>query len=434
MAALEVALATAVDRLPEVNYLYQPKFDGWRTLVRAPEDDGDGSVTLRSRSGRRLDAYFPDLRRVARGVLPPGTTLDGELVAWGAEGTTSDGTTSFAALQRRLVAGRTLSALAARWPAHMIVFDVLAAVGEGLCDLPLTDRLARLAELLAGAPDRLVLCPSTRDLAEARAWTTTMASLGVEGVLAKPASAPYRPGRSRSGWVKWKVKTTTEAIVGGATGPRTAPETLLLGRYDATGRLRLVGRSSPLSPRLAAEIGLLLQPAGAGRQRVQHPWPRPLPAGWLGRWGGRAEPLSYQQLTPDLVVEIVVDTAPTRTGWPSWSGGAGTGSPRPAGPPAPRSRWATPGRAGSPARPGPPWAPRTRRPRSLSWPWWTRRTRAGSRRPASARPGRAASCGDWCALDRFSLVRDSRSEICQGDRCGVCCRSAAIPWSRSCGN
>lgn len=311
MAAVEVALATAVDRLPEGDYLYQPKFDGWRSIVQASED---GSVTLRSRSGRRLDAYFPDLRRLARGALPPGTALDGELVAWGAAGSTDDGTTSFAAsfaaLQRRLVAGRGLAALAARWPAYMIAFDVLAAAGEDLRDQPLTDRLARLAVLLDGAPDRLVLCPSTRDVGEARAWTSTMAKLSVEGVVAKPALAPYRPGRAgRSGWLKWRVTTTTEAIVAGATGPRLDPETLLLGRYDGAGRLRLVGRSAPLGPRLAAEIGPLLQPAGAGRQRVQHPWPRPLPAGWLGRWGERDEPLSYQQVIPDVVVEIAVDTA-----------------------------------------------------------------------------------------------------------------------------
>jgi hypothetical protein len=60
---------------------------------------------------------------------------------------------------------------------------VLADAGRDVRAEPLTHRLARLAAVLGGAPDRLVLCPSTRDVAEARVWTTTMAALGVEGLL-----------------------------------------------------------------------------------------------------------------------------------------------------------------------------------------------------------------------------------------------------------
>jgi ATP-dependent DNA ligase len=306
MGPSEMALATAVDQLPEGgDYVFQPKFDGWRGLLSTVDD---GSVTMRSRSGRRLDAYFPDLRRAARGWLPAGTVLDGEVIAWSAAGTTD-----FSALQRRLVAGRNLPALAARWPAYLIAFDVLADAGQDVRAEPLTHRLARLAGLLDGAPDRLVLCPSTRDVTEALAWTTTMAALRVEGLVAKPATGRYRSGRS--GWLKWRLRHTTEAIIGGVTGSRTQPETLLLGRYDATGKLRLIGRTTPLNPALAAEIGRLLQAPTAGRQRVQHPWPQPLPAGWLGRWDGRAEPLAYHQVDAATVVEIYVDTAEDAGRW-----------------------------------------------------------------------------------------------------------------------
>jgi ATP-dependent DNA ligase len=63
-----------------------------RGLLSAGED---GSVTIRSRSARRLDTYFPDLRRAAHGALPGGTVLDGELIAWSA-----GGLTDFGALRR----------------------------------------------------------------------------------------------------------------------------------------------------------------------------------------------------------------------------------------------------------------------------------------------------------------------------------------------
>jgi ATP-dependent DNA ligase len=305
MGPSEVALATAVDRLPESGeWILRPKFDGWRGVLRALDN---GSVTIRSRSGRRLDASFPDLRRAARGALPAGTVLDGELVAFSA-----DSTTDFDALQRRLTARRGLPALAARWPVYLIAFDVPADAGQDVRGEPLAYRLARLAALLDGASDRLVLslhpgdrrgpCLDHHDGSPRR---------GRSGRQARHQPLPHR----RSGWQKWRLRNTTEAIIGGTTGSRTQPDTLLLGRYDTTGRLRLVGRTTPLSPQLAIEIGPLLQPPSAGRQRAQHPWPQPLPSGWMGRWGGHAEPLAYRQVDPSLVVEVTVDAASDAGRW-----------------------------------------------------------------------------------------------------------------------
>ncbi|GGU02726.1 hypothetical protein GCM10010256_73480 [Streptomyces coeruleorubidus] len=45
-------------------------------------------------------------------------------------------------------------------------------------------------------------------------------------------------------WRKYKVRVTTEAVIGAVTGPRTAPRTLLLGRYGPAGRLQYVGRGT----------------------------------------------------------------------------------------------------------------------------------------------------------------------------------------------
>jgi transposase len=52
----------------------------------------------------------------------------------------------------------------------------------------------------------------------------------------------YRPG-VRGVWKKYKPRETTEAVVGAVTGPVAAPRTVLLGRFDAAGRLPPCARS-----------------------------------------------------------------------------------------------------------------------------------------------------------------------------------------------
>jgi len=284
--------------------LYEPKWDGWRGLLLRNDD---GRLHLRSRAGRRLDPYVPDVLRAAGAVLPQATALDGEIVAWRA------GRTDFGALQQRLAAGRRLSAVAAFAPAYFVAFDALILTDRDLRDQPLVQRRAELEALLADGADRLLLCPQTRDEGEARAWAVEMAPLGVEGIVVKPANSRYRAGRG-SGWKKWRSRHTTEAVVGGLTGTRDRPETLLLGRFSADGRLRVVGRTSRLTDAQAAEIAPLLHPPGAGRQRARHPWPQPLPAGWLGHFGEQ-DALAYRPTEPDVVVEVSADSAYEQGRW-----------------------------------------------------------------------------------------------------------------------
>lgn len=79
------------------------------------------------------------------------------------------------------------------------------------------------------------LCPSTTDQAVVNEWLT-WTTVGVEGVVFKRLNEPYRPGTGA--WSKYKVRETTEAIVGAVTGHRSVPRTLLLGRYDDQERLQ----------------------------------------------------------------------------------------------------------------------------------------------------------------------------------------------------
>lgn len=106
-------------------------------------------------------------------------------------------------------------------------FDLLRLSGTGTTSWPYRRRRAALESVFAArrlsAP--WALCPSTTDVA--REWLT-WASVGMEGVVFKRLNDAYRP--SARGWQKYKIRETSEAIVGAITGSPAAPRTLLLGR------------------------------------------------------------------------------------------------------------------------------------------------------------------------------------------------------------
>jgi ATP-dependent DNA ligase len=294
---VEPMRAVAVRDLPE-GLLYEPKWDGFRCLAWVFDD----RILLQSRQLRDLTPYFPDVRRLLRG-LPPGIVLDGELVVWDPD----RGRTSFTALQGRITAGRRLLRETRDRPAHYVVFDLLQDAGGELVDRPLLERRARLEQILAGAPPQLQLCPQTSDPVEARAWMADWQNAGVEGVVGKDPAGRYEPGRP--GWVKVKTRSTVEAIVGGVTGSLSAPGALLLGRFNQQGRLRYLGMTHPVG-QAGAELGSAFERYVAQQRGgvVPHPWPQPLPAAWTGQLE-QARPVVYMPVRPTVVVEVEVDVA-----------------------------------------------------------------------------------------------------------------------------
>lgn len=292
-------LAAPVDAVLEgPNLVYEPKWDGWRALAFR----GGSDVYLQSRAGRNLTSYFPDITRAVRAFVPPGVVLDGELVVW--EG----GRTNFAQLQRRVTAGRGLLRIAREHPAYYVTFDLLVdAGGEPVLDAPLVERRSRLVRLLAGAPPQLAVTPQSTDVAEVGEWLTSWTAAGVEGVVIKQIDSRYEPGRR--GWAKFRVRATTEAIIGGVTGSIRNPETILIGRFDRRGRLRYTGGTHPLATPQRLELATLLSPPRpTDRRLATHPWPEPLPAAWSGQFD-RPQPLHYVQVEPTVVADIEVDTA-----------------------------------------------------------------------------------------------------------------------------
>jgi ATP-dependent DNA ligase len=289
-----VQLARPVRTIPAANALtggclYEPKWDGYRLVVVR----SGSSTRVWSKQGRDLTERFPDIAAAALAQVPAGTVLDGEVVIW------NDSRLDFGLLQQRMVtAAGQLGRLVAAHPASYVAFDLLAAGGADLRGQRLSRRRAALEELAGRWAPPMELSPATADPEEARRWFDDFRQAGVEGLVAKGAGTRYAPGRRE--WLKVKSWETTEVLAGGVIGPIERPSQLVAGRYR-DGQLVVVGRSSPLAPRQAAELAAVLGPAAD-----DHPWPDRI---GTGRFGGGRLSVPLTRVDPSLVVEVSADAA-----------------------------------------------------------------------------------------------------------------------------
>ncbi|MGW5678247.1 hypothetical protein ACWEV4_24750 [Streptomyces sp. NPDC003860] len=149
------------------------------------------------------------------------------------------------------------------------------------------------------------LCPETTDVATARECLTSWTQvLGVEGLVIRGSGQRYLPGARAL--YKVRHRDTTEAVIGAVSGIIRRPQTLVLGRFDETGVLRLGGRSTQLRPDAARDVAERLTLAGPG-----HPWEG---VRFTTSWGSRT-PLDVVPVEPGLVVEIMVNTALEGGAW-----------------------------------------------------------------------------------------------------------------------
>jgi ATP-dependent DNA ligase len=269
----------------------EPKMDGFRCIAHR----GMNRVALQSRQQRPLGRYFPEIVS-AISELDVEVVLDGELVLW------HEGRMDFIALQGRLhPADSRARELSLAMPASYVVFDVLALDGTDIRSRPYSVRRALLEDLLTRRlPHGLVPMPMSTEPAVARAWLLNHSDAGIEGVVAKRLDHPYRAGGRM--WRKVRTRVTAEAVVGGVLGTLVQPEALIVGRADHRGRLRVAGRTTPLSRAARDDITAVVTAAGA-----EHPWPPTIAS---SRFGQRpSEPVTYVQVAPTAVVELDVDTA-----------------------------------------------------------------------------------------------------------------------------
>jgi ATP-dependent DNA ligase len=303
---VEPMLAKLSDVLPEGDFLFEPKWDGFRAIAFR----GASDVFIQSRDLRPLDRYFPELHDALLERLPAGCVVDGEIVIVGSEGL------DFDALQQRLhPAASRVAKLAKETPASFVAFDLLAIDGRDVMAKPQSERRASLEALLSDAGPPVYLTPMTRERAVASEWLMRFEGAGLDGVIAKRLDAVYQPGKRAM--IKVKHARTAECVVAGFRwhkSGRDAVGSLLLGLYDDRGVLQHVGVTSSFTMAQRKKLAVELQPL---RENAfdGHPWRE-----WAGaantdasrmpgaqsRWSA-GKNLSWEPLRIERVCEVKYD-------------------------------------------------------------------------------------------------------------------------------
>jgi ATP-dependent DNA ligase len=305
---VEPMLAKLSADVPDGDFLYEPKWDGFRAIVFR----GGGDVFIQSRDLRPLDRYFPELHELFANRLPDGCVLDGEIVIATARGL------NFDALQMRLHPAASRAArLAKETPAAFVAFDLLAADGRDLRDGAQGERRTHLERLLAGAAPPIHLTPMTRDRRLAAEWLSRFEGAGLDGVIAKPASGKYLPGKRAM--IKVKHARTADCVVAGfrwhRAGRNELVGSLLLGLYDDRRRLHHVGVTSSFTMAVRRRLVSELAPLRS-RALDDHPWrewagaghgePAARMPGGQSRWSAGKD-LSWEPLRVERVCEVKYD-------------------------------------------------------------------------------------------------------------------------------
>jgi len=179
------------------------KWDGIRAqLVRR-----DGQTFLWSRGEELVTDRYPEVAAAAEAL--PDCVLDGELLAW----SFADGRPQpFAALQQRIGRKTLGRKLLTDTPVVLLVYDLLEWQRQDWRERPLSERRAQLAALLAQTASEwlplstVITADSWAALASLREESRGRA---VEGLMLKRLSSPYRVGRRRGDWWKWKIEPYT---------------------------------------------------------------------------------------------------------------------------------------------------------------------------------------------------------------------------------
>jgi bifunctional non-homologous end joining protein LigD len=269
---------STVPRGPE--WIYEAKLDGYR--VEAIKEGQ--SVRLLSRNANDLGRDYPDVVAAVAALPVQTAILDGEIVALD-----DRGRPSFQSLQHR----RKVST-----PVVYFAFDLLHVDGEDLRSLPLQRRKDRLAAVVAGSrvPLSEALPGDVDHIAAA------IQDLGLEGIVAKRARSRYVSARSDA-WIKVKFLVRQEFVVGAYKPGLGNFESLIVGYYDAAGRLEFAGKvRNGFTPHLRAELFRELKaletdvfPFAAPGTRKRSHWGEGLTA---------EDMRILQWLTPKLVVEV----------------------------------------------------------------------------------------------------------------------------------
>jgi ATP-dependent DNA ligase len=304
-------LARPVPQIPEGPFSFEPKWDGFRSIVFL---DG-GEVEIGSRNERPMTRYFPEVAEALTANLPPRCVVDGEIVIPDSSGRRLD----FEALLQRIhPAASRVALLAEQTPAHFVAFDLLALDDTDLCGEPFAERRAALEQALAQAGPPVHLTPATTDRDLAGQWFQQFEGAGLDGLIAKPLDGTYQPDKR----VMFKIKheRTADCVVAGYRPHKSGPEavgSLLLGLYTDAGDLASVGVVGAFPMARRRELFTEMQPLvttfdghpwrwGGAEQAGATPAARNPRAAEASRWNAGKD-LSFIPLRPERVVEVRYD-------------------------------------------------------------------------------------------------------------------------------
>jgi ATP-dependent DNA ligase len=238
--------------------------------------------------------------------------IDGEVVI------ATDHGLDFDALQQRIhPADSRVRRLAAETPSSFVAFDLLAIDDRDLMALPFAERRAALEQALGTDHPSIHLTPITDDPETARDWFTRFEGAGLDGVIAKPASLPYKPNDRVM--LKVKHRRTADAVVAGFRVHKSGDGlgSLLMGLYDDEGTLHHVGVASGFSAALRRQLAEDVEPLRADALD-DHPWREwadlaahdagaggRMPGGW-SRWNAKKD-LSWEPVRIERVAEVAFE-------------------------------------------------------------------------------------------------------------------------------
>jgi bifunctional non-homologous end joining protein LigD len=209
-------------------WVFELKYDGFRMLAAG----GAGESRLFYKSGHDATRIFPELGAAVAGLPFRGLILDGEAVVLDGEGRPN-----FQRLQKRGLRVRLADVqhAAAASPATLFVFDLLGFEDFDLRPLPLAARKEILRRVLPPGGDWIRLTEEIPERGED--LYAAVAGMGLEGIVAKRASSPYRSGYAKD-WLKVRVDRSSDFAVVGfepVAGARTGLRRLHLAIVDGGG-------------------------------------------------------------------------------------------------------------------------------------------------------------------------------------------------------
>ncbi|MES2645293.1 MAG: DNA ligase D [Bacteroidota bacterium] len=209
---------TASEAFDDENWLFEYKWDGYRTIAIKNGDD----VQLLSRNELSFNTKYPSIVSAVKNCVEHNVVLDGEIVA------IVNGKPSFQALQHAAEVKPEL---------RFYVFDLLYLDGESLMQLPLVSRKSLLAQLLENT-DNKSLVYSSHIEKKGKSFFEKIRKQDMEGIMAKRADSLYTPNSRSHDWLKIKNRNDREAIIVGYTegrGSRSYFGALILAEKTSDG-------------------------------------------------------------------------------------------------------------------------------------------------------------------------------------------------------